>query len=275
MFIKTAKDICQVVISDTHSCSNFALFLGCEWHGKKTSHVPRAKQIEIRKHFLKFVDAVREQRKGKPVRLIHNGDAIDGDHHNSGDVCTRDPLEQAEVHIEIMQELQKLIGWQRGDEIYYTRGTQSHVNEMENYIGREMNAVMCGDYYVHDLLQLETNGIASWFVHHGPGRGVGANEGNGLRNWLKAIYYDSKKDGTECPDVIYTGHVHDPTYAVYERRAGMDFKLMHGIILPSWQSKTSYGWQVAPVAREKIGGVIHEIKADGTITTPKFCVMGY
>jgi hypothetical protein len=111
-------------------------------------------------------------------------------------------------------------------------------------------------------------------VHHGPSRGKGANEGNPVINWLKNIYYDALKDGSQTPDIIYTGHVHDPTYASWAWR-GQNFTWhqMHGVILPSWQMKTTYAWMKAPVSKNRIGGVYQEIKADGTIAIPKFCVM--
>lgn len=267
-------DTIQLAVSDFHSGSNYALFLKRNWHGAKgASHTPNSKQLKIREHFETFCEEVKQARKGKKIKLIHNGDAIDGDHHHSGDVCTLNMLDQADIHIELMAELQKRIGWERGDELYYTRGTQSHVNELENYIGREANAIPDGEFYVHDLLRLETNGVESWFVHHGKNRGDGANEGNSLRNWLRGIHYDALKDKRKTPDIIYTGHVHDPTYSVYTWREKMDFKLMHGIILPSWQMKTVYAHAVAPVSVNKIGGVYHEIKADGTVTIPKFRII--
>lgn len=269
------KDVLQVVLSDTHSGSNYALFVGRNWQGtKENTHYPSAKQIKIRERFEIFADEVAQARNGKQVRLIHNGDALDGDHHHSGDVCTVNTLEQAEIHVEIMQEFQKRIGWQRGDEIYYTRGTQTHVNDMENWIGEQMNAVMDGEYYFHDLLKLETNGVMSWFVHHGPGAGVGPNEGNALRNWLRNIYFDALKDGLRPPDIVYSGHTHTPNWQPYAyRTSGFIWRSMHGIILPSWQMKTAYAWQKAPVNKNRIGGVIHEIKADGTVTIPRFSVM--
>lgn len=271
---ETRKDVLQVVLSDTHSGSNYALFLKREWKGTKANnHNATSDQIKIRAQFEKYADEVRRVRQGKKVKVIHNGDAIDGDHHNSNDVCTRNSLEQADIHIELMQEFQKLIDWQQGDELYYTRGTQSHVNEFENYIGEQMNAVQDGDFYVHDLLHLEANGVLSWFVHHGPGAGSGANEGNAMRNWLKNIYYEALKDRVRIPDILYTGHVHQPTYQPFGYRNEMLFKNMHGIILPSWQMKTAYAHQAAPVARNKIGGVYQEIKADGTIGIPVFSVM--
>lgn len=268
-----ARDVMRVVIGDFHSGSNYALFLNREWHGKHTSHIPRSKQIKIRAHFEKFCDEIASKRGNKKIELIHNGDAIDGDHHHSGDVCTQNTLEQADIHIELMIELQRRIGWRRGDELYYTRGTQVHVNEKETYIGKELNAVPDGDFFCWDFLQLETNGTLSWFAHHGPKRGQGANEGNSIRNWLRTIYYEALKDERRCPDIVYTNHVHDPGYDVFNRRTKMTFSLMHGVIVPSMQMKTTFGYMVAPVSRNKIGCVYHDIKADGTITTPQYSVL--
>jgi hypothetical protein len=268
-----ARDVMRVVIGDLHSGSNYALFLDREWHGRNTSHIPRSLQIKIRAHLEKFCDEIATRRGDKKIELVHNGDAIDGDHHHSGDVCTINPLEQAEIHIELMNEIQRRIGWRRGDELYYTRGTQVHVNEMETYIGKELNAVPDGDFFVWDLLKLETNGTMSWFAHHGPNPGKGPNEGNGIRNWLKNIYFDALKDKKRSPDIVYTNHVHVPGYDVYIHREEMAFSTMHGIVCPSWQGKTAHAWRVASMSRNKIGGVYHDIKADGTITTPQFCVM--
>jgi hypothetical protein len=270
------RDTLQVTISDTHSGSNYALFLPTIWRGNKNnSHAPGGVQIKIRKQFEKFAGEVATARKDKRVRLVINGDAIDGDHHNSGDVCTLDERDQADIHIELMQEFQKRIKWMAGDEIYYTRGTQSHVHEMENYIGERMNSVMDGDFYLHDLLKLDTNGVISWYAHHGPGAGSGANEGNTLRNWLKRTVEDAEKDGERPPDVVYTGHVHTPTYNTCVYREKMKFKTIHGIILPSWQAKTIYARMKAPVQKNKIGGVYQAIYADGTIGIPQFSIMGY
>jgi len=268
------RDVLRVVVSDFHSGSNFALFLNRQWQGLKTAIVSaRSVQQRIRQRFEIFAAEVRLAREYKRVELIHNGDAIDGDHHASGDVCTQSELEQANIHVELMGEFQKMIGWQAGDQLWYTKGTPVHVKEYEEYIAKELNAVPDGDYYAHNFLKLDTNGTHSWFVHHGKGRGDGANEGNGVRNWLKGIYFEALKDVRRVPDIVYTGHVHDPTYSSYIYREKMNFKTIHGIILPSWQAKTEYAHMVAPVSRNKIGGIMQNINADGMIGVPYFSVM--
>lgn len=264
-------DTLQVVISDTHACSNRALFLNRFWQSRKTgiNHKPTADQERIRVHWDRFADDIAKIRKGRKVRLIHDGDAIEGFHHSGHDICTPDVSEHAEIHLEIMTQFQKRIGWQRGDELYYVKGTEVHTNDWEVYIGEQLNAVS-----VTDFLRLDTNGAINWFVHHGKGAGDGDSEGNAVRNWLKAIRNNAMKDDSETPDIIYTGHVHQPTYSTYVYRSkGFTFKTIHGIILPSWQMKTRHAYKVAPVAKNKIGGVYQLITADGMICPPVFSVM--
>lgn len=272
---RMSKDVLRVVVSDFHSGSNFALFLKRPWQGKQTAVIhPRSVQVAIRQRFELFASEVKTARKNKRVELIHNGDAIDGDHHHSGDVCTLNTKEQAGIHIELMSELQRRIGWQAGDKLYYTKGTPVHVNDDEEYIAEQLNAVQDAEgYHCHNFLELNTNGVRSWFVHHGKGRGEGANEGNALRNWLKSIYLDAEKDQRAFPDIIYTGHVHDPTYNTYVYRRKMNFSTMHGVILPSWQAKTAFAHMKAPVSRNKIGGVMQTIYGDGGIGMPYYSIM--
>jgi hypothetical protein len=143
---------------------------------------------------------------------------------------------------------------------------------MEEYIGRETGAIPNGSFYCHDLLKLETNGVLSWFLHHGMRAGKGANEGNSMRTWLRDIYFVSLKHGTRPPDVVYTAHYHSPSYNNYIYNDRMRFGAMHGAVTPSWQRKTRFAEMVAGASANFIGGVLHEIKADGTITVPRFVV---
>jgi hypothetical protein len=109
-----------------------------------------------------------------------------------------------------------------------------------------------------------------WFLHHGKGRGKGASEGNALRNWLRDVHIDCEKVGKRTPDLIVSGHVHTPTYANYVYRKGSSFRMIHGVICPSWQSKTRFAWKVAPVDLNEVGSTFIEIKADGEIRLPHF-----
>jgi len=263
------------MMSDLHSGSNTALTVDRVWRGQKTSDIyPTSAQKKIRTQFEKTAAEVKINRKGRKVRLMLNGDLLEGMHHGGGEIFTNDELEMAEISAELINEFKKKIDWNRGDEIYVTRGTTIHVKSLENFIGKEVGAVMDGDFYVHDKLILNTNGVISCITHTGPGVGKGQNEGNALRNFMNNYYVTCVKDGMVCPSIFYFGHIHQPYYSVIEQREpGFKFRTLHGVIAPSWQMKTTYALDKMPMARNRIGGVMQLITAEGLIGTPQFSVM--
>jgi len=85
------KDTDTIIVSlgDYHSGSNYALFVNRFWTGKnEMNRRPSVKQEQIRKQFELACEQIKKARKGKRLIVVHNGDAIDGDHHHSNDVCT-------------------------------------------------------------------------------------------------------------------------------------------------------------------------------------------
>ncbi len=268
------KDTLHVVMSDMHSGSIHALTVGRIWQGQKTSEIhPTSQQIKIRSQFEKFIGEVKAARKGCKVRLIINGDSTENEHHGGGEIFTSDLLEMAEIAVELIEEVKKGIDWQRGDEVYVMRGTDVHVKSIENFIGKQVNAIPDGDFYVHNKLLLDTNGVISVTTHTGPRPGKGQNEGNTLRGFMNNHYVSMLKDGERVPDIFYFAHVHQPYYAVIEQREKMSFRVLHGIITPSWQMKTTYALDKMPHAKNRIGGVYQLITADGMIGTPVFSVL--
>lgn len=256
-----------------HSGSNYALFLDRDWSGRNgMTHYATALQKKIQAHKNKFCDIIKSARRNAKVILVHNGDAIDGDHHNSADVCTTNELEQADIHIEIMEDIKKRIGWQRGDELYYTRGTGLHVKKWEDYIADRTNSVFSGAFGAWERLELKINGRLFIWSHHGAAAGYGASEGNALRNKLKSFQEMRVKYGGEMPSVIFFGHVHQPIYAVHAYHQNLEYKEIRGVITPSWQRKTAFAWQVATLAPSVIGGVYVKVSQDGIIDVPKFIV---
>ena len=267
-------DTLIVPLSDFQTGSNYALFPNRHWSGKAgTTHFPNHRQNIIYSQFIKFTDAVRAERENKRLVVVVNGDSIEGVHHNNVDVCTRDLNDQADLHIELINKFAELVEWQAGDLLYYVIGTETHTDNLEYDIAEEAGAQQLADgSYAADHLCLNVNGRELWFVHQGKGAGAGANEGNAMRNWLRDIYFDALKAETRPPDVIYSAHFHQPTYQTYVANSNMTFKLVHGIVSPSWQLKTRFAYKVAAVARNRIGGVTQLITADGNIHTPTFTV---
>ncbi len=271
------QDTLLVVLSDMHSGSSTALFPNRFWQDEHQNHQPNDKQKEIYKVFERCMQYTSEKRKGKRLIVIHNGDSVEGVHHNSLQICVHNKASQAEIHEELMDLFLRNAKFDKrqGDRLFYVRGTETHVEDIETEIAKDLSAEKTPDgNRVFDHLELEVNGRLLWLVHHGKKRGAGANEGNALRNWLRDIYFDCTKLGKRPPDLVASGHTHTPTWNVFiARNKAASYHMIHGVVCPSWQAKTRFGYKVAPVDVNEIGAIFLEIKADGEIRSPHFEIM--
>lgn len=267
-------DTTLAILSDMHSGGSTALFLNRPFADEHQSVVPNKSQQKIYPVFEQVMARVAQARKNKRLIIVHNGDAIEGLHHNSIQMSLFSTTSQAKVHKELMRTFVSGTAFDpdRGDKLFYVRGTETHVQDVENVIGMELGAERNpkNDLYVYDHLEMVLNDKTIWFAHHGPKKGKGANEGGPIYNWLKTIYFDAKKHQRPVPDLTVTGHVHTAAYSVYVPREGNQWKMMHGIICPSFQQKTRFGYKVAAVDVNEIGAVFVNISADGHIGMPEF-----
>jgi hypothetical protein len=270
------RDTIQTVISDLHVGSQYSICANRFWAGlNKRVHNPNADQLRIIKHFDNFADRVLELRRDKTLKLILGGDMIEGVIHGTNEVWTNNPIEMAEVAVEIIGLFQKRVDWQAGDELHCLRGTYRHSEDWEEKIGKELNAVVgANGYYSQDKAIIETNGKLTWAVHQGAVPGTGANEGDPIRNWLKTTYFNSLRDETDFPDISYSAHFHKPGYASYGWRQGWGaVGNMHGVVCPSWKLKDRFSAKVSRFEKCSVGGMTQLITAEGVIDTPQFFIM--
>jgi hypothetical protein len=272
-------DTLLVVLSDMHTGSSTALFPRGGFVNSEGNRVsPNQKQQEIYPTFIRLTGEVAKARKGKRLIVVNLGDAVDGFHHGSMQESLFKANDQCDAHIELMSEFLKRASFGKGDELYYVRGTETHVGETENDTAKALGAVPVEGVtdkklYVNEILSLTINGMNHVFAHHGKERGSGQNEGNSLRNFLRNIRNDRIKDGLPEIDVLWSGHTHGHTWSDHiERRSNGNFHQMHGIICPSRQAKTRYALGKVPMAVNSIGGVYTRITADGVMTPPQFVV---
>lgn len=257
-----------------HSGGSTALFPNRFWQFKHGNHTPDAKQKEMWEHFAKCAEYVKQNRKGKRLIVIHDGDAIEGVHHHSLQAVTFDTDEQADIHIELMDYFLQTVNYGENDKLFYVSGTEAHVGEKEEKIAKDLQAERPSkEARIFDHLELELNGRLLWMIHHGKARGRGPNEGNSLRNWLRDVHFDCRKLGKRSPDLVISGHTHTPSWNVFIAREQTDFHMIHGVIAPSWQAKTRFAYKVAPVDVNEIGLVTIDVKADGEIRMPHFELM--
>lgn len=270
-----AKDIFVVTTSDWHSGSIEAPLPDRVLQLRSLRNLqPNDLQKKLYAHLMACAEYVKAQRKKKELVLVHNGDAIEGIHHNSIEHNSPDWDDHVEIHKELMTDFRKAAGITASDKCYYVSGTQSHTARTEEGIAEYFDAEPAGQVgdvtlRLHHELKLDINGRAYWWTHHGAKPGNGANEGNAVRNWLRDIYWDCKRDGAKPPDFIYSSHYHKDHYDAYID----DYHVLHGHVIPSFQRKTRFALQVAPFQRNDIGMAFSEVSADGLIKVHRSLLM--
>jgi predicted phosphodiesterase len=269
------QDTLIVGVSDLHSGGSTALFPDTAlWKfDLDRNHTPTEKQKRMYKHWGRCAAEAKRLREGKRMILVHNGDAIDGWRYMNVQTLTIRPEEQSKIHVFLMRKFMDRVGFNAagGDRLVYIRGTEVHTGETEMEIAAELNA----EYLqAHDFVDLKVNGRRFWFLHQGPNSAEGQNAGDGMRNWLKRIYWARVNAREYVPDVVVTGHYHKPVYSTYVQRRDDGFHTIHGITLPSWQMKTRFAYKAVPVAKNEIGAGFMEVTAAGDIRSPSFMLMG-
>ena len=263
------EDALICCLSDFHSGGTTALFPNETLHfDKGRNHSPNEKQLAMYIAFVEYANRVRKARQGKRLIIVHNGDAIEGIHHGSTEYVIPENRNQRMIHVHLMKEFMDIVkyGSNKNDKLFYVKGTEIHTADEETVIGKKLGAEQAPDgLYAFDFLNLEVNNTNSWFVHHGPNPGKGANIHNSHVNWLKNQYFDCIREEQYPPNMIVTSHFHQPLCSATVQEYKGDWFMLHGIITPSWQQKTRYGNRVAPTQRNKVGLAYYTVTKGGDI----------
>lgn len=260
------RDEFIVKTGDWHSGSSVALFPNYQMTFKlddknSKSCLPSSYQVSMYEHFLKCALFTRERAVGKKIKVVMNGDAIDGNTYGSQQLMVTSPLHQSQIHIELMETFLDACGFsvKNGDELYYVSGTESHTG-WEEYGIKDRLQDWNAQY--SDELRLTINEKRFWWTHQGAKPGKGANEGNPLRNFARDVYWDCVKEKVDPPHMLSTSHFHKSSYESFNDSYS---HTVHIEVLPSWQMKTRFGIKTSPFQRNDIGMSFNIVTADGDI----------
>lgn len=260
------RDTFIVSFGDWHSGGLTALFpnypMTFEYDkNNKLPYRPSLEQSSMYKHFLGDAKKTKELSKGMKKVIVLNGDAIEGNHHNTIQIISPNPKHHVQIHIELMETFIKESGFsvKNGDELHYVTGTESHTGWEEYGIQQHFEPI--GAQY-HDELYLTVNGKRLWWVHQGAKPGKGVNEGNPLRNYARDAYWDCVKEKREAPHMITSSHFHKNTYDSFSDSYR---HTIHYQTLPSWQMKTKFAKKVSAFQRNDIGTVFNIVTESGDV----------
>lgn len=260
--------------ADTHCGSTVGLMTREQWQGKSGYHSPTPAQRIIRRQYEECLNRVAQLRKGKDLIIVHDGDAVDGYHHDTTQVITNDPEEQERIHISIMLEMMKAVHFKDTDSIYYVEGTTAHVRsgaQAEERIARDISAKpyrknsapgQKDGIYVWPRLILDIHGIRLDIAHHGGAVGKRAwLRENTMRNILKSLYFDCLNYKQPLPRYWIRADKHQHVADIYRNNAG----IIEGIVTPAFQLRTEYSTRIAgDMSMSTIGMLIVVVNADGS-----------
>jgi len=254
-----------VIISDTHFGCQFAvcppkvkLNEGGTYHQNKV----QKKLYNMWNSF--FNDFLPDTIKDKPFIFVHNGDIIDGTHHNSITQISHSITDQIKIACDMLAPIVKLPNCKG---YYQVRGTEAHAGKSHQYeedIAIQLNAIPneAGIFSRHDLW-IEINNKIINFSHHIGVTNSSQAETGSLQREIAEFYIEAGRYNIPKPNVIVRSHKH--------RFSKIDDRTTIALSTPAWQAITPFVWK-STFGRTKlpqIGGVILQVKKNEILVKEK------
>lgn len=251
-----------IVISDTHCGCRLALAPpgpiplddGGTYHAS-------AFQGQIWALWREFWDVwVPEVTRGEAYDIVHNGDVIEGVHHNSTTQVSHNIEDQLRIAEAVLRP--EVVRCRAGGGTYYhIRGTAAHVGQSSVYeeqlaarLGAKANSQ--GQHARYDLWKRvgDKHGPLVHLLHHIGTTASAAHESSAVNAELTASYVEAARWNRQPPDYIVRSHRH--------RSIAVDLDSARGyaaaIVTPAWQGKTPFAWKIpgARISEPQFGGIM-------------------
>jgi hypothetical protein len=251
-----------IVISDTHCGCRLGLLHpdGINVDGGGL-YLPSTFQAKMWAYWQEFWhDWVPEVTRGEPFDLVHNGDALDGTHHNSTTQISHNIEDQQRIAEAVLRPVVEQCRKSGGTYIH-VRGTEAHVGqsgEFEERLARTLGAKPNseGQYARFDLWKRVggPDGPLVHLLHHVGTTGSAAHEASAVNAELAAEFVEAARWRREAPSYVVRSHRH--------RFIAVDIGAANGyaaaIVTPAWQGRTPFAFKIpgARISEPQIGGII-------------------
>ena len=263
-----------IIVSDTHFGCRFGLCPPRVRYDGGGTYNHSELQAIVWKYWNHFWNVwVPKVTKDEDYILVHNGDVIDGNHHNSTTQISHNLTDQRNIATEV---LDKIISKPHCKRYYQIRGTEAHVGqsaENEEEIAKQLKAVRDkqGDYSRWDMwLRLDKALIN--FTHHVGTTNSAAYESTAVYKELVEAYNEAGRWHDEPPDVVVRSHRHRAIEIRVPTEKGYGISL----VTPAWQLKTPFSFKIGlgRSSTPQIGGyLIREGDEDSVYTRFKIWKM--
>lgn len=192
---------------------------------------------------------------GFPLYIVSNGDLFDGDHHNTSQIISRNPVDWHAV-VSACMEYPLSLGPER---LFFVRGTEAHTGKsgsLEEGYARRLLAdghPVEGDPDTGTAswwhLRMEIEGVRIDVAHHGRTGMRAHTEGNAANLYAHDILLQHIKEGDPPPHLVLRAHYH-------RFNDSYDMAPVRVIQNGAWQLATAFGHRVATDKIAHIGGLI-------------------
>lgn len=243
-----------VTISDLHIGSHSGL---CSWDGlhlDNGGHVaPSVFQEYLWKcwvHYWNEFVPTNTAGFDKTIVVV-NGDAVDGNHHNSPDLVAN-VKDQEKAAVSILGDIRNRY------QVYIVRGTEAHGGLGEQSTERIASTLDCpqdeiGNHSVWQLW-LEAAGVVFQFAHHIGTTSSAAYETSAPMRELVAGLVEAAQWGAPVADIYTRSHRHRYIPVSIPRSGDRDIQL---VITPAWQLRTPFVEKIDRMRLPHIGGVLY------------------
>jgi hypothetical protein len=190
--------------------------------------------------------------------VVINGDLIEGDHHGTKQIWSKDTSDHVAAAYELLQPVLA-----RATHTFIIQGTESHTNNHEISLGRILRAAKNPDTGLPAFtrLHLTVHGCRCAFRHH-IGTSVRAWTGaTALAAVLTEETIQAVNNGEQPPQVVCAAHRHK--YGTYANGRGVV------VVSPPWQMLTRFGHKVVPEARTQPGAYLLDWRGSPEGALPK------
>jgi hypothetical protein len=192
--------------------------------------------------------------RGEPFAVVHNGDAIDGNHHDSVSQISHNMVDQSRIAYEVLKPVVEACEGR----YYHIRGTEAHVGksgQAEEALAEKLGARPNEEgQFARYELWLRVGGGLAHIMHHIGTTGSAAYETTALMKEFAESCAEAARWGQAAPNVVVRSHRHRnaeikvptaDTYGICCTTAG-------------WQLKTPFVWKLpgGRVTTPQIGGTL-------------------
>lgn len=254
-----------VIVSDTHVGSYFGL---CPAEGLRLDNgaviTPSKFQAFLYQCWLDFFDQYVPSvaRNATSIALVHNGDGIDGNHHEAVDLVPS-VQSQERAFVSLMQPIVNRFDYfaqVRGTEAHGGIGEQSTERTAEILKSAKDDSTGC---YSWQELWLDINGVTMQFSHHISGTTSAAYETSAPMRELVATLIESAQWERPLPSLVVRSHRHRFVKVPIATKLESDILC---VVTPGWQLKTPFTYRVDRVRMPHIGGVVVTVEDKNTWT---------